>query len=122
MIDQVKGIAFPFRIDPDTGRVAMASGADKLRQNVRIILSTRLGERPMLREFGSRLPALVHDPNDGVLSELAQSQASQALLQWEPRIFVTSTRVVQDEGELRLLLNYIHATEPVTGEMVMPLT
>jgi len=120
MIDDVKGIAFPFRIDPETGGLAWAMGRDKIRQNVHIILSTRVGERPMLRDYGSRLPSLVHDPNDDVLAEIAQTQTREALLQWEPRILVTGTRIEQAEGELRLNLTYVHTQEPVTGQLILP--
>lgn len=122
MIDNVKGLAFPFRIDPVTGGVAIAAGRDKIRQNIRIILGTRIGERPMLRDFGSRLPGLVHDPNDDVLAELAQTQSKEALMQWEPRILVTGAKVEQNEGELRLQLSYVHTEEPVSGQLILPLT
>jgi phage baseplate assembly protein W len=122
MIEQVRGFAFPFRIDPNTGGVAVASGSEKIRQNVRIILATRIGERPMLRDFGSRLPSLVHDPNDDVLADIAQNHSRQALLQWEPRIVVTGAQVEQNEGELRLRLTYIHTTEPLADQMLLPLT
>jgi len=122
MIDDAQGISFPFRIDPATGGVTWARGRDKIRQNVRIILGTRIGERPMLRDFGSALPGLVHDPNDDVLADLAQTQCKQALLQWEPRILVTGTRVVQAEGELRLQLTYVHTEESVSGQLILPLT
>jgi len=121
VIEQVKGVAFPFRIDPATGGVALARGPDKIRQNVRLILGTRLGERPMLREFGTRLPSLVHDPNDAVLADLAQRQAKEALLQWEPRILVAETRVEQSEGELRMRLSYIHVNEPVADQLTLPM-
>ena len=120
-MEEVQGVAFPFRIDPVTGGVAWASGSDKIRQDVRIILSTRLGERPMLRDFGTRLPSLVHDPNDDVMADLLQNQARQALLQWEPRIMVTSIQVTQDEGEARMVLNYVHTSEPVANQMILPL-
>jgi uncharacterized protein len=122
MIDDIQGMAFPFRIDPTTGGVSWAKGRDKIRQNVRIILGTRVGERPMLRDFGSRLPGLVHDPNDDVLAELAQTQTKQALLQWEPRILVTTTKVERIEGQFRLQLNYVHTEEPVSGQLLLPLT
>ena len=122
MIDDVQGIAFPFRIDPATGGVAWAIGRDKIRQNVRVILGTRIGERPMLRDFGTRIPALAHDPNDDVLADLLQNQARQALLQWEPRILVTAMQLDQAEGEIRLRLNYVHTTEPVADQMLLPLT
>src|SRR5262245_41179786 len=122
MIDDIKGMAFPFAIDPATGGVTWARGRDKVRQNIRIILGTRLGERPMLRDFGSRLKSLVHDPNDDVLVELAEAQTKQALAQWEPRVLVTSAHVRQFEGEFRMTLNYVHSEEPVSGQLILPLT
>src|SRR5690242_1303888 len=106
MIDDIKGMGFPFAIDPVTGGVTWARGRDKVRQNIRVILGTRLGERPMLRDFGSRLHSLVHDPNDDVLVELAETQTKQALLQWEPRVLLTSTHVKQIDGEFRMHINY----------------
>jgi uncharacterized protein len=86
MTDDIAGPAYPFRIDPASGGVSWATGGDKLRQNVRIILGTRYGERPMLRDFGSRLHSLVHDPNDSAIADILGTQAQQALLVWEPRI------------------------------------
>lgn len=121
MIENVQGMAFPFRIEPATGRVAMASGGEKVRQDVRIILGTRRGERPMLRDFGTRLPSLVNDPNDDVLAELLQIEAREALIQWEPRILVTNMVVSQAEGEARLVLNYVLTGEPVANQMILPL-
>ena len=105
MIDDIAGPAFPFRIDPTTGGVAWAFGSDKLRQNIRLILGTRYGERPMLRDYGTRIHSLVHDPNDAVMAELLKTQ----------------TQVVQSEGEVRMLLNYTHTTEPVADQLILPL-
>ena len=45
----------------------------------------------MLRDFGTRLRSLVHDPNDDVLADIAEKQAREALLRWEPRIVVTDS-------------------------------
>jgi phage baseplate assembly protein W len=121
MIDEIAGPAHPFRIDPTTGGVAWARGADKLRENIRLILDTRYGERPMLRNFGTRIHSLVHDPNDDVLSELLQTEAKQALLQFEQRVLVTQTKVVQSEGEVSMVLNYSLTTEPVADLLILPL-
>ncbi len=121
MIDDVLGLAYPFKIDPATGGVAWARGSDKLRQNIQIILGTRFGERPMLRNFGTRIHSLIHDPNDDVLAELLQTQAQQAILQFEPRVLVTQTQVTQSDGEVRMLLNYTYTTEPVADQLILPL-
>lgn len=115
------GFAFPFRFDPATGGVAWAGGADKIRQNIRVLLGTRLGERPMLRDYGSRIPALVHDPNDDVVADAVRTQAQHALLQWEPRVLITGAVVEQEEAELRLRLNYVHTNAPIGGQMVVPI-
>jgi phage baseplate assembly protein W len=122
MIDDIAGPAFPFRIDPATGGVAWAFGSDKLRQNVRLVLGTRCGERPMLREYGTRIQSLVHNPNDGVMVELLQTQAQQALLQFEPRVLVTHMQVIQEEGEVRMQLSYTHITEPIADQLILPLS
>jgi phage baseplate assembly protein W len=121
-IDQVRGFAFPFRIDPATGGVQAASGLDKIRQNLRLIIGTRIGERPLMRQFGTRIPSLVHEPNDSVLADVIQTQARDALIQWEPRVLVTGSHIEQSEGELRLRLAYILTTEPAGGQMTIPLT
>jgi hypothetical protein len=121
MIKDVQGMGFPFRIDPHTGGVEWATGSDKIRQNVRIILSTRLGERPMRRDFGTHIPAAAHDPNDAVMADLIQIQAREALLQWEPRIMIINMQVTQDEGEARMILNYVHTGEPVADQMILPI-
>ena len=121
-IDQVRGFGFPFRIDPTTGGVQAASGIEKIRQNLRVILGTRVGERPLLRQFGTRIPSLVHEPNDSALADVIQTQAREALMQWEPRVLVTESRIEQNDGELRLQLSYILTTEPAGGQMTLTLT
>lgn len=120
MLDDIQGTAFPFRIDPATGGVSMAKGAEKLRQNVRLILGTRVGERPMLRDFGTRVPALAHEPNDDVLADILQRQTQQALLQWEPRIIVTNMQLKQSEGEAQLSIIYFYIDEQVPDQLNVP--
>jgi phage baseplate assembly protein W len=121
MLDEVQGFGFPFQIDPRTGGVAWSRGRDKIRQNVRIILETRQGERPMLRDFGSRIPSLVHDINDDVLADIARRQAQEALLQWEPRVLITDLATQQDEGEVQLRIRYVHPSNTLRDEVVLML-
>ncbi len=119
---EAAGAAFPFRIDPRTGGVAWTTGFDKIREDLRVLLLTRLGERPMLRDFGTQVHSLVHEAADDVTADLLRRQAHEAVVRWERRIVVTRARVSSDEGELRLALDYIHADEPVSGQLFVPLT
>jgi hypothetical protein len=118
MLDDIRGFGFPFRIDPQTGGVGWASGDQKIRQNVMLVIGTRRGERPMLREFGSQIHGLAHDSNDQVLADVLRTQARHALLQWEPRVVITEATVTQAEDELHLRLNYFHTNEPIAGAQI----
>jgi uncharacterized protein len=117
----VSGPAHPFRIDPATGGVAWSEGDDKIAENVRLILSTRQGERPMNRSFGSTVQELVHEPNDGGLARLIAKQAREILMQFEPRIVVSDLRIHQRDGELVMELRYIHSDRPQADVMFVPL-
>jgi phage baseplate assembly protein W len=120
MAADVQGLQFPFRIGPGGG-LSMIAGAEKIRQNVLLILGTRQGERPMLRNFGTKIASLVHDPNDDVLAQIIRDQAREALLVWEPRILITNAQLEQNQGELRLTLTYVVVPESRAERMVIPL-
>ena len=116
----IAGPAWPFRFDPTTGSVAIETGTDKVLDDVKVLVATRIGERLMSRNYGTRLPGLVHDPNDEVLLDIAEDQARQALLQWEPRVMPTAVRTTSDPdtGQLQLELDL---NLPGTTAVVVPL-
>ncbi|MFN7997432.1 MAG: GPW/gp25 family protein [Bryobacteraceae bacterium] len=120
MIDQIQGFQFPFRIGGD-GKVAQLSGAAKVRQDLMLLLGTRLGERAMRRDYGTRLASLVHDPNDDVLADLIREEVKNAMLTWEPRVAPLEIRVTQNEAELTLYLTYVLVQDSRTERMVVPL-
>lgn len=117
----VRGPAFPFGIDPATGGIAWSAGTSKLAENVRLILMTRHGERPMDRDFGSRIHSLAHEPNDGALAQLIGNQVRETLMQFEPRIVVADIRFEQDGPELTLQLHYFPTDKPEAQVMSVPL-
>src|SRR5215216_6279841 len=119
-MEDPKGAAFPFRVDARTGGIAWESGTEKIRDDLRVLIGTRLGERPMLRDFGTRIHSLVHELNDDVTADILRRQAHEAVVQWERRVVVTRAQVERREAELRLILNYIHTDRPVSGQMVVP--
>ncbi|WAS91043.1 GPW/gp25 family protein [Nannocystis punicea] len=107
MTETIRGFAFPFRIDPDSGSVAAQTGDDKLRENIAHILLTGMGERIMRRGYGGGLQQLVHDPNNEVLRGVVQHQVAKSLGRLEPRIILQEVRVTQDGETLLLRIKYI---------------
>ena len=90
-----RGISFPPRLGPD-GRIAWSAGPENIREAIRIVLLTEPGERLQIPEFGSRLRALLHEPNTVATRSLMRATIGQALDRWEPRIEVKDVTVDPD--------------------------
>jgi phage baseplate assembly protein W len=118
----LKGFAFPFHIDARSGGVAVAEGTDKLQDNLKHLLLTRIGERLMLREYGGGVSQLLHEPINDALIALARRQVMKALLQYEPRILPQDIAVIPQDGELFLRITYVQAEQPSLQTAVIPLT
>ncbi len=116
-----RGPSVPFRIDARTGSAAWTDGAAKIGEDVMLLLGTRQAERLMLRNFGCNVAALVHEPDDDVTADLLRRQAQEALIQWEPRILVTSAQIDRSGDQLRLVVNYVQTDAPLTGQLIVPL-
>ena len=117
----ITGAAIPFAIGPETGGIRQRTGRDKLAQNVRLILATRLGERPMHRTFGTQLRALIQEPNDGSLGALLVRQVREALVQLEPRVLVADITFHGDGPDLALDLTWLMAGSPQPERLSIPL-
>jgi phage baseplate assembly protein W len=97
------GWAFPLQIDPE-GEIAMAAFEDDIRQAIRIIIGTAMGERVMRPDFGAGLKRLVFEPVNTTTMALVKHQVEQALIDWEPRIDLDDIRVTTDPATRNLLL------------------
>lgn len=99
-----RGIAFPFRV---AGHIRAAEGPEKLKQNLRQLLSTRLSERVMLRDYGGGVHRRVHEPNDGTLRALITYEIEQALVRYMPEVLLVAPPRLRTSGpELFVELEY----------------
>lgn len=93
-----RGISFPVRVGAD-GRVTWSTGDDNVRESIRTILLTDLGERIMLPAFGAGLRDFLFEPNTAAAHRIMEDRIVQALRRWEPRITVRSVRVDEDDHD-----------------------
>lgn len=82
-----KGLVFPIELS-STGSPVLKTGFDLINSSIKIILSWPFKQKIMLSEFGSRLGALMEEPNDDLLKGLVEHFTYEALLKWERRIEV----------------------------------
>ena len=101
----LSGFGFPFRIVE--GGVSRANGFEKIEQNIRHLLGTRLGERVMLRTYGGGVHHRIQDPDDATLRALIKHEIEQALRSYMPEVQLTAPiQVIAREAELTVNIDY----------------
>src|SRR5262245_2358919 len=106
MSAELAGFAFPFRVTG--GGVARGRGFAKIEQNVRHLLGTRLGERPMLRTYGGGVHHRLQASHDATLRTLVQREIEDALRTYLPEARLTApVQVFGQESELTIVLEYV---------------
>ena len=110
-----RGWHFPFDFDSALGNVKFSSGVENIRQNILIILGTRLGERQMLPKFGCRIFDLLFAPNSPSTSSTAASYVKDAIVLWEPRVEILNVEAsLANTGTIKIQLSYrIKATSSI---------
>lgn len=118
-----RGWRFPPAFDRQTKSADMVSGETDIRESIRILLSTRKGERVMLPEYGCDIWRFVHRTIDNALIGQVEYAVSQALLNWEPRITVENVTATPEPGGVGILLveiGYIIRRTNARSNLVYP--
>lgn len=118
-----RGWSFPLRIDPATGRAAMAVAEEDINESLRILFSTRPGERIMQPEYGCRLFDLVFEPMSEETNSAIEVAITQAILFFEPRVTLEEIEVTTTEwleGKLAIRLDYTVNQTNSRSNMVFP--
>ena len=99
-------IAYPFHLDA-SGRVALTSEDDHIRDLIEQVLFTVPGERVNRPTFGSGLLQLVFAPASGVHADTLAGTTT-ALQQWLAELIqVEGVNVAVEEGRLEVTVQYI---------------
>ena len=93
-----RGLSFPPRLGPEGGFV-WSEGPDNIREAIRVILLTDLGERVRRPELGGDLHRFLFEPNTATTRRLIRDRIELALTTWEPRIALESVDVEPDPGD-----------------------
>lgn len=88
------GLKYPEMFSPVRGSSEIVIGVEKVKQSIADILETRIGERVMNPEYGSRLYEIVFEQNDFIARDLAVLYSEESLDRWEDRIIIESIDAV----------------------------
>ncbi|MFJ3259844.1 GPW/gp25 family protein [Pseudomonas sp. NPDC086581] len=93
-------------------------GVGHLRQSIQDILTTPLGSRRMRPEYGSQLRRMVDLPVTEGWKSAVQAEVARALGRWEPRLVLSSVRVVSViGGQVTFHLSGVYLGDHLTLEV-----
>jgi len=104
-----------------TGGIAL-SGDEHLAQSIADIVTTPIGSRVMLRDYGCLLFDLLDRPTTRATLLLAAMAVTMALARWEPRIAVTQVTFGGDIAAGQVVLGIVGNRTDVAGNALTRLT
>ena len=117
-----RGLASTLQVN-GRGEIALVGGEQDIEQSIRVILSTRPGERVMRPRFGCRGNELLFEPRDVATETLLRQYVVEALTMWEPRIEVLAVEVFTDpefDGAMFVEIQYAVSTTHNQRSIVYP--
>ena len=97
-------IGWPLLPLPDEGgELRYPTLEESVRQQIRVILTTRPGEQLMRPEYGAGLDDYVHEPNTLATRRRIRDAVAGSLARWEPRIDVDDVIVSFDARDQTVL-------------------
>ncbi len=117
------GWKFPPTFNKTTKSVEMVSEDQDIQESLRILLSTRPGERLMLPEYGCDTNALVFESIDANSISYMKNKIERAILYFEPRITLDQIDIRfdnQTDGLLLINIDYTIRKTNTRSNMVYP--
>lgn len=117
------GWSFPPEFNRHSGNVKMVSEEQDIEESLRILLSTRLGERVMIPRFGCDLTDLLFESINLTQKTYVIDLIQTAILYYEPRIDVEKIDIIpgtEVEGKLLIDVTYKVRSTNSRRNMVYP--
>ena len=94
-------LGWPLLPVPDAnGQIAFPTLAESVRQNLRVILSTRMGEQLMRPDYGAGLTEFLGETDTIATRRRIYDRVTEAIRRWEPRVDLDRVDVADLPGAL----------------------
>jgi phage baseplate assembly protein W len=117
------GWGFPPTFDPIADTAVMTSDEVDIQQSLNILLSTRLGERVMVPDYGCNLDEMLFEPMTTTFKTHIAEMVRFAIIHYEARINLNSVTVDDTQevnGVILLVIDYSIATTNSRFNFVYP--
>ena len=98
-----KDFSILMKSNPNTEDFTVVKNENAIKQSVRNLVLTGIGERPFQPKTGSRLRELLFEPYDVFVAQDIKEEIINVITRLEPRIAVRQVRVFQDDEDTNTL-------------------
>lgn len=111
-----KDLDLNFKVNPFSGDIQTLKDVDAIKQSIKNLLFTQLGEKPFDPEFGGDLGDLLFEPLDEITKLELTDAITRTIVQYEPRIRIVSLVVSnldnQNALNVELTFNLVNFATP----------
>ena len=104
------GALYPIQLEQNSsgqvGWYPVTGSKDLILHNINSVIQYELGFRIRQEDFGTRLWECIEEPNTQAQAFLVYQFVRQALVKWENRIVITSTKLFREGTKLTIQINY----------------
>ena len=118
-----RGWDFPPEFSKNTASVILTEGDKDIEKSLQILLSTRLGERIMLPDYGCNLDELLFKPLNLTLKTYVTDLIKTAILYHESRIEIEKIRIepsTDNDGLILINIDYLVRITNSRKNLVFP--
>jgi len=113
-----------FGTTPFGNQLGRVTNEQAIRQSLKNIIKTNIGERLFQPLMGSNVYKALFDPNDIVITSSLEFYIETAIMNWEPRVTLTDVIVEQDplnDNGINITIYYyiVNNTTPLSLSMVL---
>ena len=101
------GTAQQYPLTLVSGKPEIVSGKAVIEGSLRMLLTTPVGSRYFLPEFGCRIEELIFEPTDAILQKLLEVYITEAITKWEKRIRISSISVLTNTDRAVITVKYV---------------
>ncbi|MFF0445267.1 GPW/gp25 family protein [Streptomyces sp. NPDC004609] len=121
MSARLMGLRFPFRIRPGGG-TERAEYGEKIDADLRHLLTSRTGDRVMMRAYGAGIGQRLQEPNTAAMHALLRHDIERSLRRHLPEVRLTAPLELSPAGgELTVTIEYTVASLDTVRRLTLPL-
>ena len=116
------GLSFPLRADNNNDFALTKTSLHQAQHNLKNLLLTYPGERPMQPEFGCKLRALCFEQINESLPTRIEEEIKRSVSNWLPYINIIEVQTLTEEGDKNKIFVKLKYSTILTPESMQQIT